>query len=69
MDVLVCCEDPRDAEAMACAAERDLRRADWTAAARKAAASAVCPSADETERLGRNQQRRATVYGRARGRL
>lgn len=30
LDVLVCCEDPRDAEATACAVERDLRRADWT---------------------------------------
>ena len=26
-------------------------------------------TADETERLGRDQQRRATAYGRARGRL
>ncbi|WP_417134896.1 hypothetical protein [Rubneribacter badeniensis] len=32
VDVLVCCEDPRDAEATACSAERDLRRADWTGA-------------------------------------
>lgn len=30
--VLVCCEDPHDAEATACAAERGLRRADWTGA-------------------------------------
>ena len=30
VDVLVCCEDPRDAEATACAVERGLRRADWT---------------------------------------
>lgn len=26
-------------------------------------------SSDETERMGRDQQRRATAYGRARGRL
>lgn len=30
VDVLVCCEDPRDAEATACSAERDLRGGDWT---------------------------------------
>lgn len=30
VDVLVCCEDPRDAEATACAVERDLRGGDWT---------------------------------------
>ena len=30
VDVTVCCEDPRDAEATAHAVERDLRLADWT---------------------------------------
>ena len=40
-----------------------------TASARKVAAGAARLSSDETERLGRDQQRRATAYGRARGRL
>ena len=30
VDVLVCCEDPRDAEATCRAVERDLRRGSWT---------------------------------------
>lgn len=47
--------------------DRDVVRK--TASARKAAAGAARPSANETERLGRDQQRRATAYGRARGRL
>ena len=29
VDVLVCCDDPGDAEATACSVERDLRLADW----------------------------------------
>lgn len=33
------------------------------------AANAGRRAADEAERLGRDQQRRATAYGRARGRL
>lgn len=32
VDVLVCCEDPRDAEATCRAAERELRRDSWTGA-------------------------------------
>lgn len=32
IDVLTCCEDPRDAEATACALERDVRRGDWDGA-------------------------------------
>lgn len=32
VDVLVCCEGPRDAEATCRAVERDLRLADWTGA-------------------------------------
>lgn len=54
-------------------AERDIEdrgAVRKTASASKAAAaSAARLQADETERLGRNQQRRATAYGRARGRL
>lgn len=46
--------------------DRDVVRK--TASARKAAGAARL-STDETERLGRDQQRRATAYGRARGRL
>lgn len=46
--------------------DRDVVRK--SAAARKAATDARFPSA-EAERMGRDQQRRATAYGRARGRL
>ena len=45
--------------------DRDVARK--SASARKAA-DARFPSA-EAERMGRDQQRRATAYGRARGRL
>lgn len=45
--------------------DRDVVRK--SASARKAA-DARFPSA-EAERMGRDQQRRATAYGRARGRL
>ena len=47
--------------------DRDVVRK--TASAHKATAGAARLSADETERLGRDQLRRATAYGRARGRL
>lgn len=33
------------------------------------AAPGARPASAETERMGRDQQRRATAYGRARGRL
>ena len=47
--------------------DRDVVRK--SSSASKARAGAARLSADETERLGRDQQRRATAYGRARGRL
>ncbi|WP_417134895.1 hypothetical protein [Rubneribacter badeniensis] len=47
--------------------DRDVVRK--MASARKTATSTTRLSTDETERLGRDQQRRATAYGRARGRL
>lgn len=47
--------------------DRDVVRK--SADARRVRASAARPSSDEMERLGRDQQRRATAYGRARGRL
>ena len=47
--------------------DRDVVRK--SADARRVRAGAARLSSDETERLGRDQQRRATAYGRARGRL
>ena len=46
--------------------DRDVVRK--SASARKAAADTRL-SSSEAERMGRDQQRRATAYGRARGRL